>query len=58
MTTVDDAQMPQGSAITALIQAAVSLHEMYTSYVHAGFTEEQALRLVTAVLTASMPKND
>lgn len=58
MPPVDDAQMPYGSAITALIQAAASLHEMYTSYVYVGFTEEQALRLVTAVLTASMPRND
>lgn len=34
--------------------AAVSMHEMFSAYVRAGFTEEQALAIVIAGLTAYM----
>lgn len=41
--------------ITALAAAAAQLHELYKSYVAAGFTEEQALRLVIAALQTAAP---
>lgn len=37
--------------ITQLAGAAVALHELYASFIRAGFTAEQALELVKAVLT-------
>lgn len=40
--------------ITQLAAAAVQLHELYNSYVAAGFTEAQAFDLVKAILTASV----
>ncbi|MCQ1575364.1 hypothetical protein [Streptomyces parvus] len=40
--------------ITALAAAAVQLHEMHQAYVEAGFTEQQALELVKAVIVASI----
>ena len=40
--------------ITQLAAAAVSMHELYTSFVAAGFTEGQALFLVGQALTASI----
>lgn len=33
--------------IGALLDAAISMHEMYVSFVAAGFTEQQALYLVS-----------
>lgn len=39
--------------ITPLAEGAAQLHELYLSYVAAGFTEEQALRLVMAFLSAA-----
>lgn len=41
--------------VTALAAAATQLHELYESYVAAGFTEEQALRLVVAALQVVAP---
>lgn len=38
--------------ITQMAAGAVSTHEMFTSYVEAGFTEEQALALVQSILAA------
>lgn len=40
--------------ITQLAAAAVSLHELYTAYVGAGFNEHQALYLVGQILSASV----
>jgi len=40
--------------ITQLATAAVSLHELYTAYVGAGFTENQALYLVGVILSANL----
>ncbi|MER6601210.1 MULTISPECIES: hypothetical protein [Streptomyces] len=40
--------------ITVLAAAAVHLHEMHQAYVEAGFTEQQALELVKAVIVASV----
>lgn len=36
--------------ISALLEAAISMHEMYTNFVAAGFTETQALTLVAQSL--------
>jgi len=40
--------------ITQLAAAAVGLHELFTSFVTAGFSESQALYLVGQALTASI----
>ena len=36
--------------ISVLLEAAISLHELYTSFIAAGFTEAQALNLVAQTL--------
>lgn len=38
--------------ITKLAAGAAQLHELYTAYVDAGFTEQQALRIIISILTA------
>lgn len=38
------------SPLTALDQEAVRLHEIYLSYIDAGFTEERAFSLVCIIL--------
>lgn len=43
--------------ITNLAAGAAQLHELYTSYTGAGFTEDQALQLIIAILTAGMRGN-
>jgi hypothetical protein len=45
-------QTPPPDPITALTEAAASLHEMFLAYVKAGFTEQQALYLAGQILTA------
>lgn len=40
--------------ITELAAAAVQLHEAYSAYVEAGFTEAQSFDLIKAILTAGM----
>lgn len=40
--------------ITELAQAAMQLHELFTAYVEAGFTEQQALYLVGKIMTAGV----
>jgi hypothetical protein len=47
----DEARDPFGTLATA----AVALHELFVSLVKAGFTEEHALRLVTAVMVRQQP---
>jgi TPP-dependent indolepyruvate ferredoxin oxidoreductase alpha subunit len=39
---------------TELAAAAHQLHEAYTAYREAGFTEDQAFELVKAILTAGI----
>lgn len=41
------------SPLAELAAAAAQLHELFLSYVHAGFTENQALRIVIGVITGS-----
>lgn len=43
--------------LTALAEAAVALHELYTQYVVAGFTESQALYLVATIFTPNRGYN-
>lgn len=38
------------SPVSALLEAAISMHELYVSFVAAGFTEAQALTLVAQTL--------
>ena len=40
--------------ITGLTEAAVQLHELYESFVEAGFTGPQAMQMVCAIVTASV----
>jgi hypothetical protein len=40
--------------LTDLAAAAAQLHELFVSYVEAGFTEDQALRLIIGVITAGI----
>lgn len=49
-TTSNEIQDP----LSALAMAATATHEMFRSYVHAGFTEQQALYLTAQVLIAGM----
>jgi len=39
--------------ITELAAAAAQLHELYASYVEAGFTEHQAFELIKTIIAAS-----
>ena len=47
----DDA--PQ-DPITAMAEAAAGLHELFTAYTAAGFTEPQAMHLLTVMVEAHM----
>ena len=38
-----------------LTTAAVAIHEIFISYINAGFTKEQALELIKAHIAASVP---
>ena len=38
--------------ITPLTAGAAQLHELYTSYVQAGFTEPQAMQILCTILKA------
>jgi hypothetical protein len=40
--------------ITQLAAAAAQVHELYLSYIEAGFTEAQAFDLVKTILTAGI----
>jgi hypothetical protein len=37
--------------VNTLDESAAALHEMYLSYLRAGFAEDQAMRLIIAVVT-------
>ena len=41
------------SGLTELLAAAVGLHEMYSAYKDAGFSEEQAFRLVQTIVASA-----
>ena len=40
--------------ITALAQGAAQLHELFTAYINAGFTDAEALQIIIAMVTASI----
>lgn len=48
----DDNNTEKGpkNPISVLLEAAISMHELYVSFVAAGFTEAQALTLVAQTL--------
>lgn len=51
----DDSGIEQvQNPFSVLLAAAAAAHEMFRSYVEAGFTEQQALYLVGQLLTASI----
>lgn len=37
-------------------RGAVALHDMFESYVRAGFTEEQAMEIITTILSVQLQK--
>ena len=43
-----------GDPIGTLLEAALSLHELFLAYQRAGFTEEQAFELVKAITVEGM----
>lgn len=45
---------PQSHALSGMMEAAVGLHELYVSFNKAGFTSEQAMRLVLEIVKAQM----
>lgn len=47
-------EQPPGPAdpFSALSEGAAQVHELFTSYVHAGFTRAEALKIVIAMVTA------
>lgn len=51
----DQDRIPQGSDIGQVTTAAVMLHEVFTSFMDAGFTEQQALSLVAQITIANKP---
>jgi hypothetical protein len=50
-----DNEIPQ-DPMTALTETAAQQHEIFLTWVKAGFTEGQALELLKAVITAAMLK--
>lgn len=40
--------------VGVLAEGAAAQHELFLAYVGAGFTEEQAFRLILAIVTASI----
>ncbi len=46
--------------VSPLVESAIVTHEMYNAYVTAGFTPDQAIKLVVGMMAASaslMPQN-
>lgn len=54
MNNPDDDNDPVTDGLTALMSSAAMAHEMFLSYVAAGFTEPQAIYLVAQILTAGL----
>lgn len=45
--------MGEAEGFSSLAMSAIALHELYRSYIEAGFTEEQAMRIICTIMTAS-----
>jgi len=48
---MDDNTHPE-DPVTSLAVGAVQQHEMFLAYVHAGFTRDEALKLIGAIMAA------
>jgi hypothetical protein len=46
--------LTDGPPLSELEAAAISLNELYRAYVDAGFTEQQAMQIVTTIVAASI----
>lgn len=44
------ADTPQGFELTPLLEAVSGLHELYVAFQQGGFTQQEALSLVTAIM--------
>lgn len=51
-------RLPTGNDMTALMESAVTLHEMFTAYVQAGFTPEEALQIIIGIMAAGIKGQD
>lgn len=40
--------------ISDLVASSVQLHEMYRSFIHVGFTEQQAMTMICSLITAGI----
>lgn len=45
---------PQSHNLSAMMEAAVGLHELFLSFGKAGFTTEQAMRIVLEIVKSQM----
>ena len=43
-------------AVNTLDEGAIFMHELFLAYLRAGFTEDQALRIITAMLREQIGK--
>lgn len=53
-TAVDSKEPMPPSPMTALAQRAAEHHELFRSWIAAGFTEQQALQLLCSMLAAAV----
>jgi hypothetical protein len=47
---MNEIPMPNDADLNMLTEAAVGLHEMFKSLIGGGFTEQQALQLISAMI--------
>lgn len=50
----EESEFGIGEVFTELYTAAVGMHELFESYIAAGFTEAQAMELIGRLMTASI----
>ncbi len=56
MAKEDDFQQFEEQGLSELESTAAQMHEVFCSFVEAGFTEDQALKLVAILLNSSEEK--
>jgi hypothetical protein len=49
---------PVKQPIGVLLTAAIAMNELFTSFIAGGFTEEQALRLLTEIIRKPKEQNE